>query len=244
MTTTRFAPSPTGYMHIGGIRTALFSYLWAKNNSGEFKLRIEDTDLKRNNEDASQAILQAFEWFELKYTDKIVYQSQRFDLYAKYIQKLIDQDKAYYCYLSKEELELTRKENEKNKQSLRHNKKYRDYKGETPDIKPTVRIKAPNSGKIEFYDKIKGQMSIDATDMDDFIIARSDGAPTYNFVVAIDDALMKITDIIRGDDHLSNTFKQLLVYNALEFDVPSFYHVPMILNESGKNYPKEMVLLM
>ncbi len=240
MITTRFAPSPTGYLHIGGLRTALYSYLWARKNSGRFLLRIEDTDIKRNSKEAAEAIEEAFKWVGLSHDDEVVYQSERFDLYKKYIQKLLDEDKAYYCYMSREELDALRAEQQARKERPRYDGRYRNFKGTPPqDVKPVVRIKAPVSGLIEFEDGIKGKMSFKAEDiLDDFIIARGDGTPTYNFVVAIDDALMGITDVIRGDDHLSNTPKQIVVYNALNFRLPKFYHVPMILNPNGKKLSK------
>ena len=236
---TRFAPSPTGYLHIGGLRTALFNYLYARANGGKFLLRIEDTDLARNSMEATKAIIESFEWAGLDYDGEVVYQSQRFDLYKTYIQQLLESKKAYYCYMSKEELDALRKEQEKNKQTPRYDNRYRDFTGIPPQgIQPVVRIKAPLEGNIEFEDGIKGQISINAKEIDDFIIARSDGTPTYNFVVAVDDALMGITDVIRGDDHLSNTPKQIIIYNALGFALPRFFHVPMILNSQGKKLSK------
>lgn len=240
MITTRFAPSPTGYLHIGGLRTALYSYLWARKNSGRFLLRIEDTDLKRNSREAALAIEEAFRWVGLSHDDEVVYQSERFDLYRKYIQKLLDEDKAYYCYMSREELDALRAEQQARKERPRYDGRYRDFKGTPPEgIEPVVRIKAPTEGEIAFEDGIKGKVRFKAEDvLDDFIIARADGTPTYNFVVAIDDALMGITDVIRGDDHLSNTPKQIVVYNALGFTLPKFYHVPMILNPNGKKLSK------
>ncbi len=240
MITTRFAPSPTGYLHIGGLRTALYSYLWARKNSGRFLLRIEDTDLKRNSKEAAQAIEEAFKWVGLSHDDEVVYQSERFDLYKKYIQQLLDEGKAYYCYMSKEELDALRSEQQARKERPRYDGRYRDFKGTPPEgVEPVVRIKAPLSGTISFEDGIKGEVSFKAEDiLDDFIIARADGTPTYNFVVAIDDALMGITDVIRGDDHLSNTPKQIVIYEALGFELPKFYHVPMILNPNGKKLSK------
>ena len=240
MTITRFAPSPTGYLHIGGLRTALYSYLWAKKNSGKFLLRIEDTDLKRNSQEAVDAIEEVFKWTSLSHDGEVIFQSKRFDIYKEYIQKLIDEDKAYYCYMSRQELDEMREEQQAKKERPRYNGKYRDFKGTPPEgITPVVRIKAPQEGKIEFVDGIKGKISFNVSDiLDDFIIARGDGTPTYNFVVAIDDALMKLTSVIRGDDHLSNTPKQIVVYNALNFEIPKFYHVPMILNHQGKKLSK------
>ncbi len=240
MTITRFAPSPTGYLHIGGLRTALYSYLWAKKNSGKFLLRIEDTDLKRNSQEAVDAIEEAFKWTSLSHDGDVIFQSKRFDLYKEYIQKLLDEDKAYYCYMSREELDTMREEQQAKKERPRYNGKYREFKGTPPEgITPVVRIKAPQEGIIKFVDGIKGEISFNVEDMlDDFIIARGDGTPTYNFVVAIDDALMELTSVIRGDDHLSNTPKQIVVYNALNFKIPTFYHVPMILNPQGKKLSK------
>ncbi len=240
MVITRFAPSPTGYLHIGGLRTALYSYLWAKKNNGKFLLRIEDTDLKRNSKEAAKAIEEAFKWVGLKQDGKIIYQSTRFDIYKKYIQKLLDEDKAYYCYMSKEELDELRESQMKLKKRPKYDGRYRDFKGTPPEgISPVVRIKTPINQNITFKDGIKGTISVNTNDvMDDFIIARSDGTPTYNFVVTIDDHEMGVTDIIRGDDHLSNTPKQIIVYNALGWDLPNFYHVPMILNPQGKKLSK------
>ncbi len=240
MIVTRFAPSPTGYLHIGGLRTALYSYLWAKKNGGKFLLRIEDTDLKRNSLEATKAIEEAFKWVGLKQDGKIYYQSKRMDIYKEHIQKLLDEKKAYYCYMSKDELDTLRAEQMKAKQRPRYDGRYRDFKGTPPSgIEPVVRIKTPINETITFSDGIKGKISVKTDEvMDDFIIARSDGTPTYNFVVAIDDHYMGITDIIRGDDHLSNTPKQIVVYKAFGWDLPKFYHVPMILNPQGKKLSK------
>ena len=240
MVVTRFAPSPTGYLHIGGLRTALFSYLWARKNDGKFVLRIEDTDKARNSQEAAQKILEAFTWLSLSSDEEIVYQSQRDAIYKKYIQQLLDEGKAYYCYMTKEELDKLRQEQQARKERPRYDGRYRDFTGTPPQgIKPVVRIKAPQSGVITVQDGIKGVIDFKVEDtLDDFIIARSDGSPTYNFVVAVDDALMGITDVIRGDDHLSNTPKQIVVYNALGFEAPKFYHVPMIHNTQGKKLSK------
>jgi glutamyl-tRNA synthetase len=240
MVVTRFAPSPTGYLHIGGLRTALFSYLWAQKNGGKFVLRIEDTDKARNSEEAADAILEAFEWLGLQHDGKITYQSQRDDIYAKYIKQLLDEGKAYKCYMSKEELTELRETQMVNKERTKYNGKYRDFDGTPPEgIAPVIRIKAPLTGEILVKDGVKGDISFQAEDiLDDFVIARADGAPTYNFVVAIDDYLMGINEVIRGDDHLSNTPKQMVVYEALGFEIPKFYHVPMIHNSNGKKLSK------
>ncbi len=240
MVVTRFAPSPTGYLHIGGLRTALYNYLWARKNGGKFLLRIEDTDLKRNSKEAMEAIKEAFDWTGLSYDEDVIYQSKRFDIYKSYIEKLLKEKKAYYCYMTKEELDKLREEQIKRKERPRYDGRYRDFEGEPPKgVNPVVRIKVPLGESIEFEDGVKGKISVKVDDvMDDFIIQRSDGTPTYNFVVAVDDALMGITDVIRGDDHLSNTPKQIVVYKALGFDIPKFYHVPMILNPQGKKLSK------
>lgn len=240
MVVTRFAPSPTGYLHIGGLRTALFSYLWAKKNGGKFLLRIEDTDKARNSVEAAEAIVAAFEWLGLEHDGEIEYQSRRDDIYAKYIQQLLDEDKAYYCYMSKEELEQLRETQMANKERAMYDGRYRDFKGTPPGgVEPVVRIKAPQSGIIVVKDGVKGDVTFKAEDiLDDFVIARADGSPTYNFVVAVDDALMGVNEVIRGDDHLSNTPKQIVVYEALGFTLPNFYHVPMIHNAEGKKLSK------
>ena len=240
MIITRFAPSPTGYLHIGGLRTALFNYLWAKKNNGKFLLRIEDTDRTRHNEDAVKAILDAFKWVGLKNDDEIFYQSQRMDIYKKYIQQLLDEKKAYYCYMTKDELDKLREEQIAKGERPKYNGKYRNFTGTPPaGIDPVVRIKAPETGTITVFDEIKGRIDFKVEEtLDDFIIARADGTPTYNFVVAIDDALMGVNEVIRGDDHLSNTPKQIIVYEALGFPIPKFYHVPMIHNEKGRKLSK------
>jgi glutamyl-tRNA synthetase len=240
MVVTRFAPSPTGYLHIGGLRTALFSYLWARKNNGKFLLRIEDTDKKRNSKEATEAILKAFEWLGLEADGDIVYQSERDAIYKKYIDQLLEEGKAYKCYMTKEELDALREEQMANKQRAKYDGRYRDFDGTPPEgVDPVIRIKAPLSGEIVVHDGVKGDVVFQAEDiLDDFIIARSDGSPTYNFVVAIDDALMGINEVIRGDDHLSNTPKQIVVYEALGFEIPKYYHVPMIHNQQGKKLSK------
>jgi len=240
MIITRFAPSPTGYLHIGGLRTALFSYLWARKNGGKFLLRIEDTDKARNSQEAAEAIVKAFHWLGLEHDGEIIYQSQRDDIYAVYIKQLLEEGKAYKCYMSKEELDTLRETQMANKERTKYDGKYRDFTGTPPEgIEPVIRIKAPLSGEILVCDGVKGDISFQAEDiLDDFVIARGDGSPTYNFVVAIDDHLMGVTEVIRGDDHLSNTPKQIVVYEALGFEVPKFYHVPMIHNHEGKKLSK------
>jgi len=243
MIVTRFAPSPTGYLHIGGLRTALYSYLWSKKNAGVFRLRIEDTDLQRNSQEALDAIIEAFNWVGLNYDEEVEYQSRRMDIYKEYINKLLESGKAYKCYMSKDELDKLRASQEAMKQTPKYDGTWRPEDGKVlppipVGIEPVIRIKAPETGTIEFIDGVKGAMKFDASFVDDFIIARSNQVPTYNFVVTIDDALMQITDVIRGDDHLSNTPKQIIIYEALGFKIPKFYHVPMINNPQGKKLSK------
>ncbi|RAX54486.1 glutamate--tRNA ligase [Helicobacter sp. 16-1353] len=239
MIKTRFAPSPTGYLHIGGLRTALFNFLYARANGGEFLLRIEDTDFNRNSIDATNAIIEAFKWVGMDYDQEIVYQSKRINIYKKYIDILLEKNLAYYCYMTKEELDSLRETQKKEGKTPRYDNRYRDFKGIPPSgVKPVVRIKIPLESSIIFNDALKGRIEINTKEMDDYIIMRSDGTPTYNFVVAIDDALMGISDIIRGDDHLTNTPKQIIIYQALDFKIPNFCHIPMILNPQGKKLSK------
>jgi glutamyl-tRNA synthetase len=240
MIVTRFAPSPTGYLHIGGLRTALLSYLWARRNGGKFLLRIEDTDFSRNDEAAARAIVEAFKWVGLEHDGEIAYQSSRLAIYQEHVQKLLDEGKAYRCYMSREELDALREEQMGRKERAKYDNRYRDFTGTPPQGREAViRIKAPLEGTITVQDGVKGDVVFNVADiLDDFIIARSDGTPTYNFVVAVDDALMGVTDVIRGDDHLSNTPKQIVVYDALGFTIPKFFHVPMIHNSEGKKLSK------
>ena len=240
MIVTRFAPSPTGFLHVGGLRTALYNYLYARKNGGKFLLRIEDTDLARNSDAAVEAIKEAFDWCGLEYDGEVEFQSRRTEIYKKYINELLESGKAYKCYMSKDELDALRKEQEARKERPKYDGRYRDFTGTPPEgIEPVIRIKAPLSGKIEFDDGIKGHISFEAADiLDDFIIARSDGSPTYNFTVVIDDALMGVSDVIRGDDHLSNTPKQIILYDALGFKVPKFYHAAMINGSDGSKLSK------
>ncbi|MEE3744667.1 glutamate--tRNA ligase [Campylobacter porcelli] len=240
MITTRFAPSPTGFLHIGGLRTALYNYLYARKNGGKFLLRIEDTDLKRNSQEATIAIREAFNWCGLDYDGSVEYQSKRFDIYKKYINQLLESGKAYKCYTTQDELAKMRADAEAKKLRPKYDGRYRDFTGTPPqEIEPVIRIKAPLDGVIEFKDGVKGDIKFNCSDiLDDFIIARSDGSPTYNFCVVIDDALMGVTHIIRGDDHLSNTPKQIILYEALGFEIPQFFHVAMINGSDGAKLSK------
>ncbi|ARR01229.1 glutamate--tRNA ligase [Campylobacter porcelli] len=240
MITTRFAPSPTGFLHIGGLRTALYNYLYARKNGGKFLLRIEDTDLKRNSQEATIAIREAFNWCGLDYDGSVEYQSKRFDIYKKYINQLLESGKAYKCYTTQDELAKMRADAEAKKLRPKYDGRYRDFTGTPPQgIEPVIRIKAPLDGVIEFKDGVKGDIKFNCSDiLDDFIIARSDGSPTYNFCVVIDDALMGVSHIIRGDDHLSNTPKQIILYEALGFEIPQFFHVAMINGSDGAKLSK------
>ena len=225
---TRFAPSPTGFLHIGGARTALFSWLYARHLGGKFVLRIEDTDQERSTDESTKAILDAMSWLGLNWDEGPYFQAQRVDLHRQMVQKLIDEGKAYFCICTSEELEAKRK------QALATGRKPK-YDGTCRDKKlsksegSVVRFRGAQTGATVVEDLIKGNISFNNDELDDLIIERGDGYPTYNFAVVIDDAMMKITHVIRGDDHVNNTPRQILMYQALGFDVPKFAHVPMIL---------------
>ena len=239
----RFAPSPTGYLHIGGARTALFNWLYAKKNNGTFLLRIEDTDTERSEQKYVDQISDALQWLGLSWDDDVVYQSSNIERHQSVVNSMIENGTAYRCFLTKEELDSLRQKSEQNKEVFRVPKTYRDYtESQQQDLvdqgKPfTVRLKIPD-GVTEFDDLVYGNIKVNNSDLDDFIIARSDGTPTYNFVVTIDDSDMNITHIIRGDDHLANTPKQILVYKALGLNVPTFAHLPMILGSDKKRLSK------
>ena len=239
----RFAPSPTGYLHIGGARTALFNWLFARQNNGKFLLRIEDTDIERSKDEYVDQIKNALDWLGLDWNDEIVYQSQNNSKHQSVIEQLIKSGNAYRCFLTKTELDSLRDKAEKNKKIFRVPRTYRDFTEEqqkeliSQGKSFTVRLKVPDGVTI-FDDLVYGQIKVDNKDLDDFIIARSDGSPTYNFVVAIDDIEMKISHVIRGDDHIANTPKQILVYNSLNKNVPIFAHLPMILGSDKKRLSK------
>ena len=239
----RFAPSPTGYLHIGGARTALFNWLYAKKNNGTFLLRIEDTDTERSEQKYVDQISDALQWLGLSWDDEIVYQSSNIERHQSVVVSMIENGTAYRCFITKEELDNLREKSEQNKEAFRVPKTYRDYtESQQQDLvdqgKPfTVRLKIPD-GITEFDDLVYGNIKVNNNDLDDFIIARSDGTPTYNFVVTIDDSDMNITHVIRGDDHLANTPKQILVYKALGLNVPTFAHLPMILGADKKRLSK------
>lgn len=236
---TRFAPSPTGYLHVGGARTALFSWLYAKKHQGDFILRIEDTDLERSTEESVQAIFDGMQWLGLDHDEGPFYQTKRFDRYKALIQQLLDEGKAYYCYCSKEELDALREKQMKNGEKPRYDGRYRDFDGAPPeDVPPVVRFKNPQEGAVVINDAVKGTVTVSNSELDDLIIARSDGSPTYNFTVVVDDLDMGVTHCIRGDDHLNNTPRQINILKALGAEPPIYAHVPMILGSDGKRLSK------
>ena len=241
---TRFAPSPTGYLHIGGVRTALFSWAFAKKHKGEFLLRIEDTDLERSTAESVNAIFDGMHWVGLDYDnkDQVVYQTQNFGRYRQVIAQLLEQGQAYHCYCSKEELEAMREKAEK-EGTATYDRRWRPEPGKVlPPLpegrEPVVRFKTPLEGHTTWQDLVKGEISIPNEALDDLIIARADGTPTYNFCVVVDDLDMGITHVIRGDDHVNNTPKQINILKAIGTQVPQYGHLPMILNESGAKMSK------
>lgn len=235
---TRFAPSPTGYLHVGGARTALFSWLYAKKTNGQFVLRIEDTDKERSTEESVQAIFDGMEWLGLAHDEGPFFQTDRFPRYLEIIQQLLDQGDAYHCYCSAEEVEAVREEQRANKQKPRYNGKCRHRTDTVEGVSPVVRFKNPEQGQVVFDDLVRGEISISNDELDDLIIARSDGTPTYNLTVVIDDLDMNMTHIIRGDDHINNTPRQINIMQALGAELPRFAHVPMILGDDGARLSK------
>ena len=239
MIRTRFAPSPTGSLHIGGVRTALFSWLYAKHNQGEFILRIEDTDRERSTDESTQIILDSMKWLGLDFDEGPYYQSARLERYKEVVKQLIETGNAYYCYCTKEEVNTMRDEAIKRGEKPRYNGFWRDRKESPPsDVDPVVRFKTPLDGQIIVDDLVQGKVVFDNKELDDLIIARADGSPTYNLTVVVDDMDMKITDVIRGDDHFNNTPRQVNILNALDMPLPNYAHVPMILSEAGKKISK------
>jgi glutamyl-tRNA synthetase len=240
---TRFAPSPTGFLHIGGARTALFSWAYAKKHGGEFVLRIEDTDVARSTPEAVQAILDGMHWLGLDYDEGPFYQMQRMDRYKEVIQKMLDEGHAYYCYCSKEELDVLRESQMQQGIKPRYDGRWRPEDGKvlpTPpqNIPPVIRFKNPQSGHVVWQDLVKGEISIANQELDDLIIARGDGTPTYNFCVVVDDWEMGITQVIRGDDHVNNTPRQINMLKALGATIPQYAHLSMILGDDGQKLSK------
>ncbi|HFD80393.1 MAG TPA: glutamate--tRNA ligase [Gammaproteobacteria bacterium] len=236
---TRFAPSPTGFLHIGGARTALFSWLHARKHGGQFVLRIEDTDLERSTPESVNAILEGMTWLGLDYDEGPFYQTHRFERYAEVIQQLLDSGHAYKCYCSKERLEKLREQQMANRIKPRYDGRCRD--GATPpspDAPYVVRFRNPREGEVVVDDLIRGRLVFANDELDDLILARSDGTPTYNLTVVVDDADMRINHVIRGDDHINNTPRQLNILRALGYEPPVYAHVPMILGADGKRLSK------
>ena len=236
---TRFAPSPTGYLHVGGARTALFSWLFARKHGGQFILRVEDTDRERSTDASVQAILDGMKWLQLDYDEGPYFQTERMERYQAVIQQLLANGQAYYCYSSREELEAMRAEQMARKEKPRYDGRYRDFKGTPPaDINPVIRFRNPIEGHVVIDDLVKGAVVVENSELDDLIIARSDGSPTYNLTVVVDDLDMNITHVIRGDDHLNNTPRQINILRALGASLPKYAHLPMILGDDGKRLSK------
>lgn len=236
---TRFAPSPTGYLHIGGARTALYCWLEAKHRGGEFILRIEDTDRERSTEAAVQAILDGMQWLQLGHDEGPYYQTLRMERYRQVAEELVRAGKAYYAYETKEELEATRAAQMAANIKPRYNGHYRERNEPLrEDPNRVIRFKNPTAGSVVFHDKVKGRIEWSNEELDDLVIFRSDGFPTYNFAVVVDDIDMKISDVIRGDDHVNNTPRQINIYNALNATAPTFAHLPMILGADGQKLSK------
>ena len=236
---TRFAPSPTGYLHIGGARTALYCWLYARRHGGQFVLRIEDTDRERSTQAAIDAILQAMDWLGLDYDEGPIYQTHRLDRYREVAEQLVASGHAYYAYETKEELEAMREAAMAAGEKPRYNGAYRDANaGWRDDPNRVIRFKNPVDGVVAWDDKVKGRIEIANSELDDLVIFRSDGYATYNFAVVVDDIDMRITDVVRGDDHVNNTPRQINIYRALGAPVPHFAHLPMILDEQGAKLSK------
>jgi len=235
---TRFAPSPTGFLHVGGARTALYSWLYARRHAGQFVLRIEDTDLERSTPESVQAILDGMEWLGLDYDEGPYYQTQRMDHYQACLNDLLASDKAYRCYCSKERLEQLRTDQMEAKQKPRYDGHCRDLNLPARAEPFVVRFRNPLEGTVDFTDQVYGKISIQNSELDDLILARSDGMPTYNFTVVVDDAEMAITHVIRGDDHINNTPRQINILKAIGASVPIYAHLPMILGDDGKRLSK------
>lgn len=240
---TRFAPSPTGYLHLGGARTALYSWAFAKHHQGQFILRIEDTDVARSTPQAVQAIFDGIHWLGLDYDEGPFFQMQRMDLYKTMIQTLLDSGHAYLCYSTQEEVNQMREQQRKNGERIRYDGTWRPEPGKhlppvPAGIAPAVRFKNPQNGAVEWDDLVKGPLSIQNEELDDLVIARQDGTPTYNFCVVVDDWDMKITHVIRGDDHINNTPRQINILKALGGEQPVYGHIPMILGPDGEKLSK------
>jgi len=240
---TRFAPSPTGYLHVGGARTALFSWAYARHFGGTFILRIEDTDLERSTPEAVQAILDGMQWLGLTHDEGPFYQMQRMERYREVIGQMLAAGTAYHCYSSKDEVEAMRERQRAAGEKPRYDGTWRPEEGKTlptppAGVQPVVRFRNPQDGEVTWHDVVKGQITIANRELDDLVIARPDGTPTYNFCVAVDDWDMRITHVIRGDDHVNNTPRQINILNALGAALPQYGHLPMILGSDGEKLSK------
>lgn len=235
---TRFAPSPTGYLHVGGARTALYSWLFAKHNNGEFVLRIEDTDLERSTPEATAAILEGMEWLNLAWEHGPYYQTKRFERYNQVIDEMIEQGLAYRCYCTKERLEELRHNQEQNKEKPRYDRHCLHDHSHSPDEPHVVRFKNPTEGSVVFDDAVRGRIEISNSELDDLIIRRTDGSPTYNFCVVVDDWDMGITHVVRGEDHINNTPRQINILKAIGAPIPTYAHVSMINGDDGQKLSK------
>ncbi len=239
---TRIAPSPTGMLHLGTARTALFSWAFARHHGGQFVLRIEDTDLERSTEEAVQVILDSMKWLDLDYDEGPVRQTDRLDRYRAALDRLIAEGHAYHCYASKEELEQLREAQTARGEKPRYDGRWRpeNARGKTPPagVKPVIRFRNPDEGEVGWNDLVKGPITIANAELDDLVLARGDGVPTYNFAVVVDDIDMAITHVLRGDDHVNNTPRQINIYRALGAKLPQFGHLPMILGPDGQKLSK------
>jgi glutamyl-tRNA synthetase len=237
---TRFAPSPTGYLHIGGARTALFNWLFAKHHSGKFLLRVEDTDVARSTEDAKRAILEGLSWLGLNWDGEVTYQLARAPRHREVAEELVAKGAAYYCYTTPEELAEARAAAEAKGEMYHYDRKWRDKPASDAPagVKPVVRIKAPLTGEILVDDLVQGEVRFPADALDDFVILRADGTPTYMHAVVVDDHDMAITHIIRGDDHLNNAGRQTIIYQAMGWEIPKFVHIPLIHGPDGAKLSK------
>ncbi|MFC1664588.1 glutamate--tRNA ligase [Pseudomonadota bacterium] len=236
---TRFAPSPTGHLHIGGVRTALFSWLQARKEGGSFILRIEDTDRERSTQASVDAILEGMAWLGLDCDEGPIYQTERFDRYQEVIERLLEEEKAYRCYCSKAELDAMREQQRQRGDKPRYDRRCRENPNAAKaGVDPVIRFKSPLEGEIVFDDLIRGRVTISNNELDDLIIARGDGTPTYNFTVVVDDMDMQISHVIRGDDHINNTPRQINIFTGLGAKPPIYAHVPMILGADGSRLSK------
>ncbi|ARG96916.1 glutamate--tRNA ligase [Legionella micdadei] len=235
---TRFAPSPTGFLHVGGVRTALFSWLYAKHHKGQFVLRIEDTDQERSTQESVQAILDGMAWLGLDHDEGPYYQTERYSRYQKIAEQLLNEGKAYRCVCSKERLDALRESQLAAKQKPRYDGHCRDKNLPVGNEPYVIRFRNPQTGVVSFSDVVYGNINVENSELDDLILIRSDGHPTYNFAVVIDDWDMQITHVIRGDDHINNTPRQINLFNALNAPIPVFAHLPMILGDDGKRLSK------